>query len=559
MANKLQPNKGFPLRRLLADPAIAQDLTLIAGAAGLDRMVTWVYMAECFNEVVQPEEWLSGGELVFFNGKHVGDTEEALMSMAKRLDRMHVAGMVIVSGRFIKNDPTQLVALCNELSLPLLALGYNSRYVEVTYNIGQAIFSNNSAGDAAAALDRGISCRRILSEPALKGLHLRAGEAGLDRIIHWVYMAECFSERITPEEWLCGHELIFVTGKNAGATTEELVDLVIRLNKMHCAGVVLMENPYLTSVSEEAIRLCNELEMPLFSMDYDLKVVNISYYIGQLIIAANERANLREQYAGRLIRGTAAQIDEACGEILVESGIDVHSGCCMGVLHFPGAHIGAGAIASTADSLADICARLKLPVYALPYQNLVLFFVSAANSKHKVIVDTLQTALRSIGARYAAGGVNVGVSEVYRDSQGIPIAYRQALKSCICARCTEKSLVFYSETGLYAFLLSVQPPERLDSYYQQILGPLIQYDQVNGASLLDTLKCYFSVNRSAESASEALFVHRNTLKYRLQKIEDLLKRNLNDIEDITVISMCLKIGRLMESSELLSYLQTARQ
>lgn len=556
------PNEmGITVSRMLSGP-LMHDLKLIAGKDGVSKVVRWVHMGECLNDAAPPEEGLRGGELIFINVKNVGRTEEELLDWIARLDSTHAAGVVLIGGALMPMVTERVLHLCNELSLPLIRMDEEARLVEVTYNIGKLIFSKAEPERAepergVIQANRGIPCRRILTEPSLKGLHLRGGENGLDRIVHWIYMAECLSEQILPEDWLVGHELIFVTGKHAGSTTEELLDLIERFNRLNCAGIVLMENPYLPSVSDEVVELCNRLGMPLFVMDYELKSVEISYIIGQLIVSANERISQRERYAGKLIRGTPAQVDEACGGIYAESGLDIRSDCCMGVLY-----LGIGAVqtyedivASAANVFSEICATYRQQTFTAPFQNLVLFFTKIGDRKRKAMVDAFNTAVRGLRSRYGITDIFAGVSFAYAEHADVKSAYRQAIMACIAARCLNQPLINYSELGIIEFLLGMRPVERLRAYYCEVLDPLIQYDNLNGAALLSTLTVYFANNRSIEKTADELYIHRNTLKYRLQKIEDILKRDLNDVNDITIISICLKIEQLMQNVELLAYLQ----
>ena len=56
-------------------------------------------------------------------------------------------------------------------------------------------------------------------------------------------------------------------------------------------------------------------------------------------------------------------------------------------------------------------------------------------------------------------------------------------------------------------------------------------DDSTGSELYETLRAYLQNQQSATKTAAALYVHRSTLLYRLEKIERILKADLNDPDD----------------------------
>lgn len=71
----------------------------------------------------------------------------------------------------------------------------------------------------------------------------------------------------------------------------------------------------------------------------------------------------------------------------------------------------------------------------------------------------------------------------------------------------------------------------------------------NDSELLDTLKCYLDNERSVAKTSAALFTHRNTILYRIKKIQELLNENLNDTYTRDYIRLSLRILELHEKTK----------
>ena len=66
----------------------------------------------------------------------------------------------------------------------------------------------------------------------------------------------------------------------------------------------------------------------------------------------------------------------------------------------------------------------------------------------------------------------------------------------------------------------------------QILGPVLEYDAEHGAPLMTSLRTYLSHDRSLKATSEVLHVHKQTVVYRMGRVEELTGRRMGRMEDI---------------------------
>ncbi|HHY36755.1 MAG TPA: hypothetical protein GX518_03605, partial [Firmicutes bacterium] len=102
----------------------------------------------------------------------------------------------------------------------------------------------------------------------------------------------------------------------------------------------------------------------------------------------------------------------------------------------------------------------------------------------------------------------------------------------------------YHRLGVYRLLCSHPDPQELLALRDEILGPLADYDEKQRANLLETLAAYFAHNEDVNATAAALFVHPNTVRYRLERAAKLLGRDLNWLEDRFQLYLALKIAGL---------------
>ena len=81
---------------------------------------------------------------------------------------------------------------------------------------------------------------------------------------------------------------------------------------------------------------------------------------------------------------------------------------------------------------------------------------------------------------------------------------------------------FFDELGVFQLLFHIPDKQILHAFVRTYLGPILDYDQTKGSELLRTLKVYLDNDGSKQVAAQQLFIVRQSLYYRLEKIEELL-------------------------------------
>ena len=149
-------------------------LRLRAGKQGLQRAVRWYYVAE--NEHIA--EWIMGGELVFITGINHPRDEANLIQLLMEGKQRGIAGMVILTGEaYIHAIPATLIALADELGIPLIEQPYLLKMVIVTERIGTALVRSENVLQS----QRDILMQLVTGDyPDLQMLHQRALHQQLD-------------------------------------------------------------------------------------------------------------------------------------------------------------------------------------------------------------------------------------------------------------------------------------------------------------------------------------------------------------------------------------------
>ena len=158
----------------------------------------------------------------------------------------------------------------------------------------------------------------------------------------------------------------------------------------------------------------------------------------------------------------------------------------------------------------------------------------------------LQDTVRAIGARLGEP-VSAGLSRLASGPEAIPGAYREAQGALtLGVRLFGPGRVTsYGDLGVYRLLLTLERSSELTTFYGEMLGRLEANDKRGDGELVRTLEAYFASKNSPTEAAERLHVHRNTLLYRLRRIQTITGLDLDDPETRLALHLALRVGQVL--------------
>jgi len=99
-----------------------------------------------------------------------------------------------------------------------------------------------------------------------------------------------------------------------------------------------------------------------------------------------------------------------------------------------------------------------------------------------------------------------------------------------------------AEVGSVELLLAAVPGEARRAFRGSLLAPLLDYDREHGTELVRTLRVFLDCSGSWTKAADAMFVHVNSLRYRIRRVEELTGRDLGSLRDQAALLLALQLG-----------------
>ncbi len=156
------------------------------------------------------------------------------------------------------------------------------------------------------------------------------------------------------------------------------------------------------------------------------------------------------------------------------------------------------------------------------------------------LLQTVQTVSRGTSMSLGIGNRTQSVAD-------LPRAYEEARQALRLAHRGGRKRLVTSYRGLGAFrlLLEIEHPEVLGRYVEEMLGPLLRYEQGRDTPLIGTLEQLIAAHWNQREAARRLHIHINTLLYRMQRIEQLASFSLADAETRVALAVAMRARTLL--------------
>ncbi|QYE99080.1 PucR family transcriptional regulator [Paraclostridium sordellii] len=376
-----------------------------------------------------------------------------------------------------------------------------------------------------------ICCRDLFQFKNFSKAKLLAGEKGLNREISWPYVRT--TESIS--QWLYGEELIFVIYTDLRTDDDSFLLLIEECIDKKLSGiVVLIDDKDIESIPKNVIDKANEEDFPIIVMPWNIKLIDIT----QEILFKLEQKQEEKKNAKRFLESIIFSQDHlqedihALAEFYNIKLRPFHYVCIFKIKTPSNASYDLEQINKhIIHSLEEAINTENQTLIPMECANNLMFliFTNDYNEGEKS-VEAVEAVFNLVNSRYAEVENSLSFSRIRESNSDIKISYKEAFKalSMIDIYNRDSKIIKYKELGIIRWLVELSDIKEIQRYCYENLGPILEYDKKHGMDLMGTLKCYFQNNRHLLKTSQELFIHRNTLLYRLSTIKELLKIDLDD-------------------------------
>ena len=363
-----------------------------------------------------------------------------------------------------------------------------------------------------------------------------AGIHGIKSNVDWVHTVE--SLELIP--FLRRRNLVITTGVG-NPSVEELLELAKSLKESGNVGLILNIGPYIPEAPTELIRYCDEAKIPLFTLPWEVRLVDFTHDACRQIFQNEQKAqNVVETFLDGILYHEKRR---ECQNILARYGFGQDTVYQLLVCKaYEGDESKWEAVAEDLRFQIEKYLNQINEHYILFEQNDLLYVVIADYKKEerKLLLEYIEGLELHYDYKFCCG-INPQVTGL----SGVAMYYEKATLFIKLAVGRNQRITYYDDLEVYKLLMSVEEPQVLQEYYNSILGKLEHYDEVHKTKLCQLLRQYFQENGCVQRIAEQNYVHRNTVNYQMRKIQEILDMDFENWQDRLKVHLCIMAQNLI--------------
>ncbi|MFF8919298.1 PucR family transcriptional regulator [Streptomyces sp. NPDC015032] len=475
-------------------------LRLHSGAGALDRPISWTHTTD----LPEPWRWVAGGELLMTNGMPIPRSASGQEELVRQLVEHGAAALAIGEQMYAPPLTKRLARTSEELGFPVLWISFPMPFVAISRAVAEATLLEQS--------QRLIRTERIyqaLQQISSQSAGLKALTGVLSRELG-CDVRVC--DRATGYDWYPGvapfpEEIRSAVAERRGKLRAGVI--AVRLGEERRA--LMVDVP--THPDAVLVVLPEQTEQPdAILLQHAATVCALALSQARLTIEHDRRrgAELLLQILDEHLAPAVAQ------RRLEEFGLRFEEAVC---------------VAAWNDDDPDLVTSAHLKLWRSAVSHVT---VHRAGTSLTLLPDSaaLQVLVQALGQ-----GGRAGVSDLIIRPDRMVDAAREAMWSLDIAKEQGTPLLRYADASP---LLGPRNPAEARALVDRVLRPILELPSEQANELLMTLRVFLENGRSWQRTAQALHVHRQTVLYRVRRIEQLTGKRVADTGDLATLWLALK-------------------
>ena len=554
---------GISLEKLLTLETLGGS-KILAGATGIAKRITKVNVMEVPDII----EWVSEGEFLITTAYSIKDNINILLELIPKLNIKGVAGLGIKVGRYVSELPKDIIDLANELGFPIIEVpfsvshtdvisgiltevindqmnmlikinGFNREVMNIMMkggslkeiagklyeNIGNSLAIYENMSDSFEIIcnedDRNIIDNIIYEHISLKHIE----ESNYDEVgnykVHKDKIRETIVERVSIpiviESVEYGCIFIWLDKKDLTPLDNMLIESyvhIIALDFVKKLSLYNMESNYKLEFFDDLLSDSENRQKRAIERGKTFDFYkNLKYTVIVILLKDMYSLNKLVSNKGSLSQGTISDLLFITGRIAKLHGERI--------------------------VYVDKSDRILILYGSERSKDAQTIKSEVINFCHKILEETLK--------KFDENKLTIGIGRSYEGAEELYKSYGQAklIVENLC-KTNMRNIKHYDDLGLYRILAFEGLQDELIEFCSDTIKPLIEYDKINNSELIKTLKIYFECDGNMKKISEKMYMHYNTIIYRVQQIKDITGLDIENGDSRLNLEIALKAMDLIK-------------
>jgi purine catabolism regulator len=561
--HKRSDSMGLTVEKAL-EVASLKKAKVVGGHQGLKNVIRFVNVME----VPEVTRWLRGGELLITTGFPIKDDADIRYRVIDDLIEKKVAALCIKPGPYLKKVPEDMIDRADRVGLPLIELDPEVPYIDIIVPIFEILLNNQ-----LYCLKRNEQIHNRLLEVLLSGNGFSSICQVLVEIVDNPVIITDKADTIISfavpsiakydlkSDW---HKNILEALYNSNKNISSLnphhwhrIELQIDNLAYNIVVVPIKANGDING-NLVIIESCSRLdEIGLIAVERASTIVALQF--------AKEKAVLETEYQirGELLEDIISGNFKSEKEIIRRAGyldFNVNTNSTVFVVTIDHSDVGfAGQGKRNEKTIQKIKSKILQEVHSVfrdypggamllgKSESITGLVRQASDAEASLLHRKLTEIANKIMIKFPKIKFSIGLGSVFNGVSNTKQSFEEAIAAARigCILKGPSKISSFGDLGPYRFLYKLKDSAGMTDYYSEFLGKIIEYDKKHNTELTATLDCYFKNDCSLSQTAKSLYIHKNSVIYRLKKIEELTGLSVNNSDECFNLHLCLKFGQLI--------------
>ncbi|MEK4131326.1 PucR family transcriptional regulator ligand-binding domain-containing protein [Solibacillus sp. FSL W8-0474] len=488
-----------------------ESAKVVAGQSGLNHAIKWIHILE----VIDVKQLITGNELILTTGVILKDNEQGFLNFVQQLSDLEVAGLCIELGMYIQVVPESVVNLANSLDFPLIVFQEIVPFIGITQDLHTAIIHQQYD-------------------------ILRQLEDYSQKINNYVLKVNDKAKILQYMQKYLNVNTYFEVNKGTSLAIpdkkiENYKDFINSLNNKNKASLemTLFDQVYGTVHIYSEKREITELDLLIL----DRTVVTLSQFVLRDLYIEEKLESENRKFFEKWLEGKNS--DDEIRYFIEESDQKLKQNGWMVMIHQMRRKNIIKDLTNYKINLRQALQKEGFYTFIVEQSQYLIFILNDLGPED-TYKERMKRAMNELINQYRLDTL-IAVGKYVSHYNELKESYQTAQETLQIRMTNMELSYFYDELLLYHMVKVLQNNNSLMQAAKEKIEKLSQYDSKHNTNLIQTLDIYFQCNGLKKETAEKLFIVRQTLYHRLEKVEQIIGNDFMNYEN----RLCIELMLLM--------------
>lgn len=360
-------------------------------------------------------------------------------------------------------------------------------------------------------------------------LHVLAGREYMNNDVCRLY----YIEDIFISDWTRNGELLVTTAMQNKQDPTWLMRFVESVKPFRPSGIMVNTGGYVEEVPEEVVDYCAQIKLPLLSFPWETVLQDIMQdFTNRIFEAEQKENNISQAFLNAIFNPEERENYVQCLEKNGYGQYDRFLVTVLGVLEDSEAR---------KYLIRQLCENCDNSVVIEQQLEVIMIVYDTDTDEVEAMLDR---ARKQWEKRFSGEALQIGIGTCVEEYRQVGDSYRKAKLCQEYGQKNGQNILSFENMGVMGILASCER-KLLEQFSAGKLGILQEYDLQNQTDYLKTLECFLRHGCNGAEVSKEMFVHRNTVNYRLKKIRELLQEDFTKPDTILEYQIAFRILQIL--------------